>query len=59
VAKGNENFENEPEVKTLRNKRRTKLGALSSIVSFTGELSPNPGMKNMISTYRKDFRFKK
>jgi hypothetical protein len=29
------------------------------MVSSTGEFSPNPCMKNMISTYRKDFHEKK
>jgi hypothetical protein len=28
-------------------------------VSFTGEFSPNPYLKNMISTYRKEFHEKK
>jgi hypothetical protein len=31
---------------------------LQSSVSVTGEFSPNPYLKNMISTYRKDFPLK-
>jgi hypothetical protein len=32
---------------------------LQSSVSVTGEFSPNPYLKNTISTYRKDFPLKK